>query len=102
MCLFRPTPDLDTEFLLYVLNGPVGRKQAIRAAVGAAHPHINLGDIKTYRIPVPSIGEQRQIVRQLDSLVEQTQRLESIYRKKLAALDALKRSLLHQAFTGAL
>ena len=28
------------------------------------------------------------------------QRLESIYQRKLAALDALKKSLLHQAFSG--
>jgi type I restriction enzyme S subunit len=32
----------------------------------------------------------------------ETQRLESIYQRKLAALDALKKSLLHQAFTGEL
>ena len=31
---------------------------------------------------------------------EETQRLESIYQRKLAALEALKKSLLHQAFTG--
>ncbi len=29
-------------------------------------------------------------------------RLESIYQQKLAALDELKKSLLHQAFTGQL
>ncbi len=34
--------------------------------------------------------------------VRETQRLESIYQQKLAALDALKKSLLHQAFTGEL
>lgn len=28
------------------------------------------------------------------------QRLESIYQQKLAALDELKQSLLHQAFSG--
>ena len=49
MCLFRPTPSLDSAFLLHVLNGPVGREQALRAAVGAAHPHINLGDITAVR-----------------------------------------------------
>ena len=38
----------------------------------------------------------------LDDLREDTQRLESIYRQKLAALEALKKSLLHQAFTGQL
>jgi type I restriction enzyme S subunit len=32
----------------------------------------------------------------------ETERLASIYERKLTALDALKKSLLHQAFTGAL
>jgi type I restriction enzyme S subunit len=102
MCLFRPTADLDGSFLLYVLNGPVGREQATRAAVGAAHPHINLGDIKAYLIPLPSFGEQRRISRQLDAMVSEVRRLEGIYQRKLAALETLKKSLLHQAFTGQL
>jgi type I restriction enzyme S subunit len=38
----------------------------------------------------------------LDELHAETQHLESIYQQKLAALDALKRSLLHQAFSGKL
>jgi type I restriction enzyme S subunit len=38
-------------------------------------------------------------VAKLDTLREETQRLESIYQQKLAALDELKKSLLHQAFT---
>jgi hypothetical protein len=33
---------------------------------------------------------------------EETQRLASLYERKLAALDTLKKSLLHQAFTGEL
>lgn len=102
MCLFRPIPNLDSTFLLYVLNSPFGREQALRAAVGAAHPHINLGDIKAYEIPFPSLSEQKRISRQLDAMVAETERLESIYQQKLAALGALKKSLLHQAFTGQL
>ena len=38
----------------------------------------------------------------LDTLQADTQRLESIYQQKLDALDEVKKSLLHQAFTGAL
>ena len=33
-------------------------------------------------------------------MTTETQRLESLYQQKLAALAALKKSLLHQAFTG--
>lgn len=59
--------------------------------------------LKTVEISFPkSVAEQQQIVTKLDDLREETQRLESIYQRKLAALDALKKSLLHQAFTSQL
>ena len=38
----------------------------------------------------------------VELLQDETQRLESLYQRKLAALDALKQSLLHRAFSGAL
>jgi type I restriction enzyme S subunit len=102
MCLFRPNSDLDTSFLLYVLNGPIVRKQAVRAAVGTAHPHINLGDIKGYRIPVPSLDEQRGIAGELDVLSEWIQRLASSYTSKLNLVSELKQSILRRAFSGEL
>ena len=49
-----------------------------------------------------SIAEQRAIVATLEELSEETKRLESIYRHKLTALDELKMTLLHQAFSGQL
>jgi len=49
---------------------------------------------------IPRLDEQKLIVSQLDGLLESIQRLEFIYQKKLAALEALKKSLLHQAFSG--
>ena len=67
---------------------------------GSAQANINMGTFESERFPFPSVSEQRSIVAKLDSLHEETQRLESIYRQKLIALDALKKSLLHQAFTG--
>jgi type I restriction enzyme S subunit len=45
---------------------------------------------------------QLEIVEELDELSEETQRLESIYQQKLTTLEALKKSLLHQAFIGQL
>ena len=46
--------------------------------------------------------EQRRIAAQLDDLIQETQRLESLYQQKLMVVDELKKSLLHQAFSGAL
>ena len=53
-------------------------------------------------ILLPAIAEQKTIVAKLDDLREETQRLARLYEQKLAALGALKKSLLHQAFTGEL
>lgn len=49
-----------------------------------------------------SFQEQRQIVGQLDVLTSETQRLATVYQQKLTILDELKKSLLHQAFSGEL
>ncbi|MCX6976266.1 MAG: hypothetical protein NTZ94_18660 [Verrucomicrobia bacterium] len=53
-------------------------------------------------IPFPPLEQQRRIVAAIDALTAETQRLARIYSRKLAALEALKKSLLHQAFSGAL
>jgi type I restriction enzyme S subunit len=49
-----------------------------------------------------SISEQCKIVSKLDALATQTQRFESLSTQKQMALAALKKSLLHQAFSGEL
>jgi type I restriction enzyme, S subunit len=51
---------------------------------------------------IPPLREQGIIVSELDNLFNGGKRLESIYQQKLTALDALKKSLLHQAFAGQL
>ncbi|MHB8828507.1 MAG: restriction endonuclease subunit S [Syntrophales bacterium] len=71
-------------------------------SVGAGTKFLKLGMIKDMEISLPSLSEQEQIVSTVDALRDETQRLESIYQQKLTALEALKKSLLHQAFTGQL
>jgi len=70
---------------------------------GATIPRLYNDNLRRISIGFPkSLQEQRRIVDQLDALSEETQRLASIYQQKLAALDELKKSLLHQAFSGEL
>ena len=51
---------------------------------------------------IPPIDEQMQLVGALDGLFESSQRLATLYERKVTALDELKKSLLNQAFSGAL
>ena len=63
---------------------------------------LNHGILKDLRLPVPPIAVQREAMAKADDLLGETQRLESIYQQKLTALESLKKSLLHQGFTGEL
>ena len=65
-------------------------------------PNLSITDLRSMPIPVPPLREQEQITAQLGGLREETQRLAGLYERKLVTLKALKKSLLHQAFTGQL
>ena len=69
---------------------------------GTSIPQLTVPNFKESKLNVPSISEQETIVAKLAALATETQRLESLYQQKLDALAALKKSLLHQAFSGAL
>jgi type I restriction enzyme S subunit len=58
--------------------------------------------LKEIKIPLPSLKEQQTIVRQLDALRAESQKLESVYQKKIADLEELKKSILSKAFKGEL
>lgn len=51
---------------------------------------------------LPPLPVQQSIVARLDALSGETQRLEAIYKQKIAVLDELKQSLLQKAFAGEL
>jgi type I restriction enzyme S subunit len=74
----------------------------IRTGVsGSAQGGFNATKLGELVIPFPrSKADQQSIVAKLDAISAETQHLESLYQRKLAALDRLKKSLLHQAFTG--
>jgi type I restriction enzyme S subunit len=70
---------------------------------GAAQPKLNQKALNSIPVPFPKlVDEQAKIVGSIETLQEETQRLESLYQQKLTALDDLKKSLLHQAFSGQL
>ncbi len=100
--LIRPKTDVCSKWLYYLLMSPQLVKQANDGATGTAQKTVSLKVLRGYRVPQVASSMQLATVATLDSLFEETQRLESLYHRKLTALDALKKSLLHQAFSGQL
>ena len=91
--------DFDHSFLTYLLN----HKDLRSYARQAAQPVISNSSLKDVVLFFPkSKTEQQAIVRQLDALRAETQKLEAVYHKKLEDLEELKKSVLQKAFNGEL
>lgn len=98
ICLIR-SKKFHTKFLFYQLNR---NKHFLAFDNGENQTNMRLNQILECPLFLPSITEQENIAARLDDLREETQHLEFIYQQKLDALEALKKSLLNQAFTGEL
>jgi type I restriction enzyme S subunit len=92
-------PDINqmsTEFLKYTIDNLVIQRS------GSAIPQLTVPMIKDYKIPVPTVEEQKQIIKKAETLRAETKRLEAIYQQKLLNLEELKKSILQKAFAGEL
>jgi len=90
------------KYLCHFLRSNKARREMIDSGTGINIKSLNQTTLSGLVIPAPSLSDQARVVRQLEGLSVETQRLASIYQQKLAALDELKKSLLHQAFSGEL
>ena len=94
---------LDSTFLKYALLSSPLQKRIQAKATGATALGIKASLLRTIDISFPKeMKEQIRIVAKLDSLRSEISQLESLYTRKLAALNELKQSLLQQAFSGKL
>jgi type I restriction enzyme S subunit len=99
----KPGVPWTNEFFFHVFNTYAVRKAIHDSASGVKVRHTSPTKIGEVVVSFPiSIARQRAIVSTLTDLETETQRLATIYRQKLATLDELKKSLLHQAFSGEL
>ena len=93
---------VDPEFLSYLIGSGASQHWLGGVKKGAAYVGINIEDLRLLPVSAPAMEKQIEVVQHLKSLQEETQRLTRLYERKLAAQAALKQSLLHQAFSGAL
>lgn len=94
VALIKEKTELLNNFLIYVLNTDLIRKQFYRLNAGGTQKFIALGLIKELSVPVPSIKEQKEISEFL-SLVDNN--LDN-YRKQLHEINTFKKGLLQQMF----
>ncbi len=98
-----PRAGIDGKFLYYQMLTPDFQRAVIRSSGQATLPIISKGKWGALTMKFPKSEErQRAIVASLDDTMRAVEELESIGLKKLAAIDALKQSILAKAFAGEL
>ncbi len=104
MLIFRPNKrSILSSYLFELLRSGIMKDQIQKQTTGAAQPQLPIKTLVNFTIPFPTnLEDQRSVVAKVRDLESETQNLEAIYQRKLAALDELKQSLLHRAFNGEL
>lgn len=102
MMLLRSGEKLNNRYLMHYLNSPMVTNHVIATKGGTGSPHINVGDIKEFKIPIPSLEEQSNIVRQIEEQLSSCDNVEKTVDAILAQTDAMRQSILKQAFEGTL
>ena len=102
MMLLRSGEKLNNRYLMHYLNSPMVTNHVIATKGGTGSPHINVGDIKEFQIPIPSLEEQSNIVRQIEEQLSSCDNVEKTVDAILTQADAMRQSILKQAFEGTL
>ena len=103
VALARPVEGSNTEFLYwYLVSEAAGRKQLTASAYGAGKPGLNLENIRSVKIPLPSAEEQTEIVSRINTILSSERNISAQIDIQLAGSEALRQSILKKAFSGQL
>jgi len=100
--LFPRKKLMTRDYLFYLLLTPRFTEYAIKGSARAGMPKVNRDHLFAFNLFLPSLSEQKAIVKKLDALSEETKKLEEVYKKEIADLKELKKSVLQKAFRGEL
>ncbi len=102
--IIRPKEELlDSRFLNFLLTSKPYKDQLLfTGEQGATRQAITKAQIETFKISIPKLEIQKDIVNKLDSITTETKKLEAIYQQKINDLEELRKSILQKAFSGEL
>lgn len=88
------------EFLAQYTNSPMGRAVVKKNERGAAQGHLNVSAYANLPIGVPDLQEQEKLVKQISDRLSVCDSIEKTVDTALAQADAMRQSILKQAFEG--
>lgn len=103
LALIKPVhPLFNSEYAEIIMNSEIVFAQARDRISGIGTPDLHLIEIRDFRIPLPPLEEQKEIVRRVEALFRKCDLIEQRYLKAKAYTDKLTQSILAKAFRGEL
>ena len=99
---YRLLPSLNIWFIFYFLESPKAQQHFFERSSGVGRPNLNVPSIEELMIPLPSLEEQEEIVQEIESRLSICDQLEATIIENLQKAEALRQSILKQAFEGKL
>lgn len=93
---------VDQDYLYYLLGSRQVFSEFDRLAAGSTVRNLNISLVSSVVVKLPPLHKQREAVDRIESAVGLSTRLVERYREQLSDLEALRQSLLQQAFSGQL
>ncbi len=93
--------DVSSKFIKYWLKSALFFDQLDRGN-GATVDTLTIQKMQSIKLFLPPIADQLGMAAKFDAMSEETKRLLRLYERKIAALDELKKAVLHKAFAGEL
>ena len=101
VCIIRPIQDsIRTEYLHRALCSVIGQVQIDILQTGANREGLNGIQLKSFVIPLPSIKEQEDILKQTDKKLSEIQKVENLLDAQIEKLKAYRQSLISEVVTG--
>jgi type I restriction enzyme S subunit len=97
LTLIKPIQSIvDNRYLSYQLNSHAYRQLAVSTTTGLGVQNLNVGEVRKFLIPIPSLPEQRRIAAVLQACDAEIELLG----RKLSALRRQKQGLMQKLLTG--
>lgn len=88
-------------FIILYLNSPIIKSTLLSQVKVTAIPNLTLEIISDIKFPLPPLEEQQEIVRVLDEVLENENKVKELLELE-ERIDILEKSILHKAFKGEL
>lgn len=93
---------ISEEYITYYLLSTIGKNEVFKSLKATAQPSLSMGTIRDIYVPICTLDEQKQIVKEIEKRFKVADDTEKVIKEGLKRAEKLKESILKKAFEGRL